>query len=500
MNAPAAKRARPPALDAVVSTVAAPGLGKPNGLFVLADSTLLACSGHSIRVLAPSGLLPALLLAGNNTSSGNQDGPGADARFDCPVGITVDPAGNVVVVDSDNHALRLVSKAGAVSTLAGGGGKGFADGQGAAAARFKDPFSVVVTANGDYVMTDFSNHAVRVVTPGGAVRTLAGNGNRGFVDGQGAAARFNEPVGLAVDVDGSILVTDRGNHAVRRVTMPGAVSTVAGNGHQGYADGEGAAARFNRPTAVVVDKEGTIVVADTCNNRLCRMTGRHVTTLAGSSEAGTADGAGAGARFTEPWRLALDERGRLLVMEGSREDMLRVVEASLAPPPWMGPVNAAARAHAPEEKDPAIAKLQEDYGKLVEAPELADVVLVVEGERFPAHRNVLAVRSEYFRGLLLSGMQEGRSSWGRLARGRSGWCCGTCTRLRCRRGGRRRAQETMRAGVEGRADALGMAARAARERDRARVRSAAGRVRAARRAWAGRASGRRAATGWCGRC
>ena len=103
---------RAPALDAVVTTVAAPGLGKPEGLFVLADGTLLACAGHSIRVLAPSGILS--VLAGNNTSSGNQDGPGADARFHTPVGITVDPAGNVVVVDRRNHALRLVSKAGAV--------------------------------------------------------------------------------------------------------------------------------------------------------------------------------------------------------------------------------------------------------------------------------------------------------------------------------------------------------------------------------------------------
>ena len=187
---PAAKRARPPALDAVVSTVAAPGLGNSYGLFVLADGTLLACAGHSIRMLAPSGFQS--LLAGNNTSSGKQDGPGADARFLSPVGITVDPAGNLVVVDHGNRALRLVSKAGAVSTLAGGGGAGFADGQGAAA-RFNFLISVVVTANGDYVMTDCDNHALRVVTPGGAVRTLAGNGEPGLVDAQGTAARFNHP-------------------------------------------------------------------------------------------------------------------------------------------------------------------------------------------------------------------------------------------------------------------------------------------------------------------
>ncbi len=113
------------------------------------------------------------------------------------------PTGDVVVVDHHNHVLRLVSEAGAVSTLAGGGGVGFEDGQGAAA-RFNRPHSVVVTANGDIVMTDCFNHAVRVVTHDGAVRTLASNGEPGFVDGQGAAARFNRPAGLAVDVDESI--------------------------------------------------------------------------------------------------------------------------------------------------------------------------------------------------------------------------------------------------------------------------------------------------------
>ena len=109
--------------------------------------------------------------------------------------------------------------------------------------------------------------------------------------------------------------------------------TVAGNGEAGYADGEGAAARFNDPTDVVVDKEGTIVVAEFKNGRLRKIVGRQVT-LAGGSEAGTADGAGAGARFKEPgpWRLALDEPGRLLVAEVGRADTLRVVDASLTPP------------------------------------------------------------------------------------------------------------------------------------------------------------------------
>ena len=225
-------------------------------------------------------------------SARSADGEGAAARFNGPTGITVDAAGDAVVADCNNHALRRVSQAGAVSTLAGGGEPGFVDGQGAAA-RFNHPHSVVVLPDsGEFVVS--CDHGLLVVTPGGAVRILAGSGEAGFADGQGAAARFNMPAGLALDADGSsVLVADFGNHAVRRVTMAGAVSTVAGNGEAGFADGEGAAARFNRPTDVVVDKEGTIVVADRSNHRLRKIAGGQVTTLAGGSEAGTADGAGA---------------------------------------------------------------------------------------------------------------------------------------------------------------------------------------------------------------
>jgi hypothetical protein len=301
--------------------------------------------------------------------------------------MTVDAAGHIVVADGENNALRRVSKAGEASTLAGNWEEGFADGH-CEAARLRYPCGVALGANNEIVVADTDNHAIRVVTPGGAVRTLAGNGEAGFADGQGAAARFNCPVGLARDKDGSILVADRGNHAVRRVTMEGEVSTLAGNGETGYADGEGAAARFNRPTDVVVDKGGTIVVADMHNQRLRKIVGRQVTTLAGGSEVGTADGSGAGARFQHPWRLALDERGRLLVGELGRAETLRVVDASLALPARMCPVDAAAEAHE---------ELVGDYGKLVEDGELADGVFVVEGGRFPLHRNVLAARSEYFR-------------------------------------------------------------------------------------------------------
>jgi len=384
---------------------------------VLADGTrLVITEQHTLLHITPSGRLATI--AGyaekdvdaeededdKNMQGGFLDARGTRARFNNPCGITVDRAGSVVLADGANHALRTVSKAGAVvSTLAGNMEVGSADGQGTDAT-FNGPFDVVLASNGDLVSDD---HAIRVVTPGGAVRMLAGSGQAGFADGQGPAACFNTPAGLALDTDGSLLVADFRNHAIRRVTMDGAVSTVLGNGEPGFADGSGAAARFHFPADIVVDGEGTIVMVDLKNHRLRKIVGDQVTTLAGSSEAGAADGTGASARFQDPVHVALDERGRLLVTEEDRVDTLRVVEASLAPPLWMGPVEEAA-AVLPDEAMLSVLALAQNYGKLVEDGELADVVLVVEGQRFPAHRAVLAAQSEYFRGLFLSGMQEAR--------------------------------------------------------------------------------------------
>jgi hypothetical protein len=208
-----------------VTTLAVPGLSKASGIFVLADGTrLFSSSERTILQLAPSGRLATI--AGNKGEVGGlKDGEDISARFKHPTGLTVDRAGSVVVADYLSHAIRKVTKAGAVvSKLAGNGEKGFADGQGAEA-RFNGPHSMVVAANGDLIVSDCGNHCLRVVTPEGAVRTLVGNGQSGFADGQGADARFNQPTALAMDPEGNVLVADFGNHSVRKVTMAGAVST-----------------------------------------------------------------------------------------------------------------------------------------------------------------------------------------------------------------------------------------------------------------------------------
>ena len=148
-------------------------------------------------------------LAGTAGSSGSADGTGAAARFSCPYGVAVDGAGNVFVADAYNSTIRKITSAGVVTTLAGtAGSSGSADGTGAAA-RFSSPYGVAVDGAGYVFVADTWNSIIRKITPAGVVTTLAGVGSSGSADGTGAAARFSYPVGVAVDGAGNVFVADR---------------------------------------------------------------------------------------------------------------------------------------------------------------------------------------------------------------------------------------------------------------------------------------------------
>jgi hypothetical protein len=143
------------------------------------------------------------LLAGHLGGSGNADGTGAAARFRDPEGVTVDNTGNVYVADTKSHTIRKITPAGVVTTLAGtAGAEGSDDGTGAAA-RFSDIRGVTVDNTGNVYVAD--KHAIRRITPAGVVTTLAGTAHElGSDDGTGAAARFREPVGVTVDTTGTV--------------------------------------------------------------------------------------------------------------------------------------------------------------------------------------------------------------------------------------------------------------------------------------------------------
>ncbi|MBZ2207055.1 gluconolaconase [Massilia soli] len=196
---------------------------------------------------------------------------GPAAGFADPFGVAIDRAGNLLVADGgDNNRIVKVGPDGAITSLAGRR-EGFADGAGAAAA-FHTPSALAIDSAGNLYVADTGNHAIRKVTPAGMVTTIAGNGQPGYVDGAGSAARFNGPVGVAVDKDGNVFVADTYNDRIRQITPGGVVTTVAGDGLPGNADGAALAARFDTPTALAVDGAGNLYVADTQNGAIRKVT------------------------------------------------------------------------------------------------------------------------------------------------------------------------------------------------------------------------------------
>ena len=186
------------------------------------------------------------------------------ASFSDPFGVAAARDGSIYIADAgDAQRIRRIGADGTVSTFAGGG-LGYADGRGTAA-RFSTPSGIALTGDGVLYVADTGNNAIRRITPEGIVSTVAGGVSPGYVDGTAAAARFNGPVGVAVDSAGRVLVADTYNDRIRAVQPDGTVITVAGSVGSGYADGPAAAARFDSPCGVSVDGRGTIYVADSGN-------------------------------------------------------------------------------------------------------------------------------------------------------------------------------------------------------------------------------------------
>ncbi|HVU36421.1 MAG TPA: SMP-30/gluconolactonase/LRE family protein, partial [Opitutaceae bacterium] len=266
----------------------------------------------------------AFTTVAGTSSIGDADGTGSAARFALPEGLVVDTAGNVYVADYFNSVIRKITPDGTVTTFAGQPGNfGYADGP-AASARFGGLLNLAIDRSGNLYTADSYYNTVRKIAPDGRVTTIAGSpGKSGSADGTGAAALFNTPQCVAVDTVGNLYVTDTGNHTIRRIAVGGVVTTFAGDGTAGSADGSGTAAQFRSPYGIAVDPSGNIIVSDwdDCTIRKITFDGT-VTTLAGLAGAsGTADGTGSAARFETPAGLSVDAGGYICVAERDADDI-----------------------------------------------------------------------------------------------------------------------------------------------------------------------------------
>ena len=312
-------------------TGAAARFNYPRGVVVGADGTVYVGDtfNHTIRKMTSAGVVTTL--AGSVGSNGLVNGQGTAAKFTYPIGVAIGGDGAVYVADFTNGSIRKISTGGVVSTLAGTGFAGNVNATGTAAS-FYGPAGVAIGADGTVYVADSANHKIRKITAAGVVTTLAGSGVAGRADGTGAAATFNNPEGVAVGADGMVYVADSRSNTIRKITAAGVVTTLAGSGSTGSANATGTAASFNYPTGIAVAADGTVYVADRDNMRIRKITAAGVvTTLAGSGSYSGTDGPGAAASFAFPYGVAVGVDGTVYVADNNNHTIRKITAGDARP-------------------------------------------------------------------------------------------------------------------------------------------------------------------------
>ena len=310
-------------------------LGDLWGVAVDSAGNVLAVDmgNHLVVRIAPNGILTVVAGTGAPGFSGD-GGPATRAMlsFTESGGVALDAAGNLYIADSANGRVRKVTPEGRITTIAGTGAGGFSGDGGAATAAALGGFpgSVAVDGSGNLYFPQRYYHRIRRVSPDGTISTFAGNGTAGYSGDGGPAsnASLSNPWGVAVDLAGSVYIADSDNHRIRKVPRGGVITTVAGNGTQGFSGDGGPAvsASLCHPTAVAADLSGNLYIADECNHRIRRVSSSGIiTTVAGSGSADYSGDGGSATRasFNAPHGVALDAAGNVYVTDAASRRIRR---------------------------------------------------------------------------------------------------------------------------------------------------------------------------------
>jgi hypothetical protein len=282
----------------------------PSGLAIDAGNTVYVADAQNnvIRKVAAGAVstVNVSIRSCGETETGPQDCPLVETALSSPRAVAVDSSSNLYVADTGNNVVRKISPTGAMSTLTG---------------IYSRPQGVALDSAGNILVADTGNHRImRVDASGSTVTTLAGSGTIGSADGPGTAASFNAPQGLTVDAAGNVYVADTGNNKIRKISPTGLVSTLAGTGVAGAANGAGILATFSSPGALALDASGNLYVADTGNNQIRKITPTSfVMAMAGSGSRGTPNGVASVARFYAPSGIILSSTGVVMVADGGNQ-------------------------------------------------------------------------------------------------------------------------------------------------------------------------------------
>jgi sugar lactone lactonase YvrE len=300
---------------------------------------MLACAAFVVAPAAVAAPGDITTVAGNGTPGFSGDGgPATSAQLNIPYGLAVDDSGNVFVADTFNNRVRKIDGSGTITTVAGTGTAGFSgDGGPATSAELGGPTAVAVDASGNLYIADNSNHRVRRVDGSGTITTVAGNGTQGFAGDGGPAtsAQLSLPNAIAVDDSGNLYIASYDYHRVRKVDGSGTITTFAGTGTPGFSGdgGPAASAELYYPEGLAVDGSGNLHIADnSCRVRKVSGSGTITTVAGNASTPGSCGFSGDGgpatsAELNQPRGLAFDGSGTLYIADYSNH-RVRMVNGS----------------------------------------------------------------------------------------------------------------------------------------------------------------------------